>query len=159
MPSAKTRSARSARSRSRKSRSLAATRRSRSLLTPRSSASSKATTLANNVYAFRPTSNYQGTPYPRTKSMANNLSPLNNNSINANIPPFTPYSNSATLGNMENELNLVNSPSLVNNILENTPTNSFASNMYTPPPATKQTLSGTLGGKYRIEGEVTLTPL
>lgn len=75
-----------------------------------------------------------------------NLSPIANNFNNS---PITPAS--TLYSNEENINEIPNSPSLVNNIMENNAQNYVNS--------IKQTLSGTLGGRYRIEGEVTLTPL
>lgn len=78
--------------------------------------------------------------------MAMNLSPLSGN----NTIPIAENSMTA-MANYEP----INSPSRVNNILNNANVSMMPATMN----GTRQTLSGTLGGKYRIEGEVTLTPL
>ena len=103
---------------------------------------------ANNIYAFRPTSQYIETPWPSASGSAINM--VRNESMIDSLPnnapatlPMTPSAKS--IGSL-NSKNYNSTLPLSNNSIQNVSGSSM-------------TLTGVLGGKYRIEGEVTLIPL
>lgn len=138
----KSRSQRSLRTRSIRSRSKST--RSRSL---KSRAAAPASAYSQ-VYSFLPSANRVNTPYP-----------MNNNEFSSPYKPENTY----TLNSLEPIA--ANSPSRVNNIVTpnmNYTPNAMNSMNAVTPSSTPSLMNGTVtlaGQRYRIEGEVTLTPV
>lgn len=156
MPSTRSRNTRRTKSvRARTQRS----QRSRSNQSRRSQSLRTQSMRANNIYAFRPTSSRVNTPYPFANSglsMGNNTLPLNNNIPNSRVNSMVLSMNSMNSVEPILSMNSRNGSGSGNASVKGasmTPLNSLRTLPLT------QTLEGTLGGQYRISGEVTLTPL
>lgn len=146
-------SKRSGASRRTRSRKSLRTRSLRSAHSPIATLKSgnAASSRVNDMYAFLPSASHMNTPYPSGSPRTNSIT-LSNLNTNANLNAgnsMEPISN--------------NSPSRINNILTPVMNRSAPRSIRSiPSPTELSAMNGTVtlaGQRYRIEGEVTLTPI